>query len=92
VADTVVDELRAQISAIDRELVAAVNRRLDLVIRLWEHKAEHGLPTVDPDRERQIFESLAAANAGPLSDEGLHELVHAILALTKSEVSRSPIS
>jgi len=87
--DPVVDELRAQITAADRELVAAFNRRLELVARLWRHKGEHGIPVVDAERERQIADQLAAANAGPLSEEGVRELVAAVLALTKKELSRS---
>ena len=41
------------------------------MIALWELKAELGLDTVDPDRERRLREKLAAANGGPLSAEGL---------------------
>jgi chorismate mutase/prephenate dehydratase len=88
-SDPTLEELRDEISAIDRDLVAAVNRRLDLVTQVWKHKSVHSLPVHDPERERQIFEQLAASNAGPLSDEGLHELVRTILALTKSELSPS---
>ena len=88
-ADPIVDDLRAQISETDRELVAAFNRRLELVARLWRHKGEQGIPVVDPDRERQIAEQLAAVNSGPLSEDGLRELIAAVLALTKKEVSKS---
>lgn len=87
--DPLVESLRAEITAADRDLVAAFNRRLELVERLWAHKRASGIDVVDPDRERAIVDALAAANAGPLSDEGLRELVHAVLALTKSELSQS---
>ena len=79
-------DLRAQVEAIDREIVDAVNRRIDTVREIWARKGAHGLPTVDPERERALVEHLAAHNRGPLSDEGLRELYATILGLTKREV------
>ncbi len=84
--DPIVDELRAQISALDREVLDAFNRRLELVARLKRHKDEHGLAFLDPDRERSMLEELRAANGGPLSDEGVAVLLAALLDLTKREV------
>ena len=80
------DEIRRQIAANDEVIVAAVNHRLELVIALWKLKAELGLDTVDPDRERLLRETLAAANGGPLSAEGLDRLVTELLGLTKQEL------
>ena len=85
-SDPIVDELRAQISALDREVLDAFNRRLELVARLKRHKDEHGLAFLDPDRERRMLEELRAANGGPLSDEGVAILLAALLELTKHEV------
>jgi chorismate mutase len=83
---TSLDELREQVSEIDRELVEAINRRLELVTQIWALKSEHGLDEVDPDRERWLHEHLAASNRGPLSAEGLNEIYAEILALTKREL------
>jgi chorismate mutase len=80
------DEIRRQIAANDAAIVAAVNHRLELVIALWELKAELGLDTVDPDRERHLRETLAAANSGPLTAKGLDRLVADLLDLTKKEL------
>jgi chorismate mutase/prephenate dehydratase len=80
------DDLRARISATDREIVELVNRRLDLVAELKRYKDEHGIAFVDPDREAQLFAERAAENTGPLSDEGLRALYAELLALTKREV------
>ena len=80
------DEIRRQITANDEAIVAAVNRRLELVTALWKLKAELGLDTVDPDRERRLREKLATANDGPLSAEGLDRLVTELLDLTKREL------
>ena len=85
---TDLEALRAQVTEVGRELVAAINRRLELVRRIWAHKRENGLDRVDPDRERWLLETLAAANAGPLSGGGLREFVAEVLALTKREMDR----
>jgi chorismate mutase len=80
------DEIRRQITANDVAIVAAVNHRIELVVALWELKAELGLDTVDPDRERLLREALAATNGGPLSAEGLDRFVTDLLDLTKKEL------
>jgi 3-deoxy-7-phosphoheptulonate synthase/chorismate mutase len=82
------EEIRARIDATDRTIVEAVNERLRLVNELWRLKETHGAPRYDPDRERRLRAALAAANAGPLSAEGLDALVDELLALTKRELSR----
>jgi chorismate mutase len=80
------EEIRAEITANDEAIVAAVNRRLELVSDLWKLKGELGLDTVDPGRERRLREHLATTSDGQLSAEGLNRLVTELLALTKSEL------
>jgi chorismate mutase/prephenate dehydratase len=80
------DELRARISATDREIVALLNRRLELVAELKRYKDEHGIAFVDPEREAQLYAERAAENDGPLSDDGLRAFYAELLALTKREV------
>jgi chorismate mutase/prephenate dehydratase len=82
----VLEEYRTQISAVDREIVALVNRRIQLVRDLKTYKDANGIAFVDPDRERQLFEDRARENDGPLSDEGLRAFYTELLALTKREV------
>ncbi len=81
-------ELRAEIDDVDRRIVAAVNERLELVERLWRTKTELGVDRLDPGREQAIRDALHASNAGPLTADGLEELVTAILGLTKHEHER----
>ena len=82
------DELRAEITANDEQIVAAFNRRLNLVAELWEIKRERGLGQLDAGREQALLEALAQANSGPLGEEGLRELVTELLALTRRELVR----
>ena len=85
-SDDLVSSLRAEISAIDRELIALVNRRIETVARLKRHKDEHGIAFVDPDREAQILADRVRENEGPLSEDGLRAFYAELLALTKREV------
>ncbi len=85
--DPTVTRLRAEITELDRAVLDAVNRRLELVAALRRHKEEVGLPFLDPDRERRLLDDLASANPGPLSEEGVRELFAGILDLTKRELA-----
>ena len=85
--DDAVSAFRQQITGIDREIVALVNRRLEVVAQLKRYKAEHGIDFVDPQREEQMIAERLAENGGPLSDDGLRALYAELLALTKREVS-----
>jgi chorismate mutase / prephenate dehydratase len=82
-------ELRHEISAVDDELVAAVNRRLDCARRIFEHKEANGIPILDAGREDAMIARLQGTNGGPLSDGGVAELVRYLLDLTKRELGRA---
>jgi chorismate mutase len=86
--DPVVGRLREQITEVDHAALAAVNRRLELVDELRRYKDEHGLEFYDADREAWMLADLERANAGPLSSEGVAELLEFLLALTKRELGR----
>jgi chorismate mutase len=84
--DPDVRDLREQITEIDREILSAVNRRIDLVARLKRHKDEHGIAFVDSDRELQMVADRIDENGGPLSEDGLRSFYAELLALTKREM------
>jgi len=81
-----IDDYRQQISETDRALLAALNRRLELVRALHEHKRAEGIPLRDPAREEQLVVELQAANEGPLSSAGVAELFRHVLDLTRKEL------
>jgi chorismate mutase len=84
--DQSVQRFREEISATDREIVAALNRRLELVRELRAYKAAQGWEFVDPAREAEILAEVGRANGGPLSERGLREFYERLLELTKREV------
>ena len=84
--DETVNKLREEITAIDRELVALVNWRIETVTRLKRHKDQHGIAFVDHDRETQMVADRVRENGGPLSEDGLRSFYAELLALTKREL------
>jgi chorismate mutase len=86
--DDAIRALRDELTGLDERLVEAFNRRLELVAELKRVKETHGLGFLDPAREEWLRAHLEEANRGPLSREGLNELVTVLLDLTKREVGR----
>ena len=82
-------ELRDRVSETDRAILDLVNRRLELVQEIRRHKAELGLPFLDPTREAELLAALRAANTGPLSADGVERLFRNILELLKQEAGLS---
>jgi chorismate mutase len=58
------------------------------VAELHRYKEEHGIAFVDPEREAWLVGHLKGVNRGPLSDEGVEELITFVLELVKREVAR----
>jgi chorismate mutase/prephenate dehydratase len=86
VTDPVLAQLRQQISEIDRSIIEAFNRRLEIVAQIKRHKDEHGLAFLDSGREAAMLAQQSAENRGPLTEEGLRALYAELLALTKREL------
>ena len=85
--DAALGDLRELLAANDLALLDLVNRRLDLVEKIKQRKSELGVSFVDPEREAWLFDYLRGANTGPLSDDGLRELLTTMLDLTKRELA-----
>jgi prephenate dehydrogenase len=83
-------DLRGQIAAVDRELLDALNRRLELVAHVQEHKHATGTRLIDSKREAELLQELAAANDGPLSERAVHSLFSAVLDVMKQELQGEP--
>jgi chorismate mutase / prephenate dehydratase len=79
-------DFRTRISEADRELLAAINKRIELVRALHEHKRAEGIPLIDPEREQQLVVELQAANQGPLSSDGVAAFFRHVLDLTRKEI------
>ncbi|HEY2072391.1 MAG TPA: prephenate dehydrogenase/arogenate dehydrogenase family protein, partial [Gaiellaceae bacterium] len=87
--DEALSDLRDRIAAIDREVLDAFNRRLDLVRKVRAHKQETGAPLIDAAREAELLDELVRTNAGPLGEPGVRSLFAAVLDVMKQESQRS---
>ncbi|MCL5966878.1 MAG: prephenate dehydratase [Deltaproteobacteria bacterium] len=80
-------ELRAEIDAVDDQIVALLNRRAKAVVEVGRIKADRNLRFYVPEREVEILRRLTEANEGPFPGEALkavyREIISASLALEK---------
>ncbi|MDR1185521.1 MAG: chorismate mutase [Coriobacteriales bacterium] len=78
-----IDEFRAQIDAVDEQIVALLNKRAEaaLAIRALKPKVQLGL--FDPRREEEIYERVADFNKGPLYNDDLKAVYATILKVSK---------
>jgi chorismate mutase len=87
--DTTVASYRDEITALDVRLLSTINARIKAVKALAQYKEQRGLAFHDPEREAWLVAYLKRVNSGPISDEGLDELLAFVLALVKEEVARA---
>jgi len=85
-ADMSLDELRAEIEAIDRELVELVAQRTYVAESVAAVKAEQGLPTTDASQEEQVLER-ARENADhfDLDPDIVADVFELLIELNKQE-------
>jgi chorismate mutase/prephenate dehydratase len=83
-------ELRAQIDAVDDQILRLLNERAALVRQVSALKERHDIPFYVPSRERQIVERLVAHNPGPFPSSALQPVFQEIFSacLTLESVIR----
>jgi len=87
-ADAYLARARDEIAALDVRLLSTINARIRKVAELHRFKEEHGLPRLDPEREAWLTGYLQRVNRGPISDDGVAELLAFVLDLVKREAAR----
>ncbi|MBI3089887.1 MAG: chorismate mutase [Candidatus Tectomicrobia bacterium] len=68
------EQLRKGIDRLDRKIVALLNERAQIALRVGELKWQQNLPIVARGREQEVYAHLAAMNAGPLENEQLNRI------------------
>ena len=75
------DELRQQIDVFDEQIVALLNRRAEVVVKVGRLKNSTGIePIYAPDREKAVLDRVEAANQGPLSNESLRAIYRELMS------------
>jgi chorismate mutase/prephenate dehydratase len=76
--------LRTQIDAVDRELLALLNKRATLAQAVGEVKKNQGSVVFRPEREAQVIDGLKAANEGPLQTDSVAPIWREIMSACRS--------
>ena len=69
-----IEDWRKKIDDLDRQLVRLINERAQCAHEIGRLKHDSAMPIYEPERERIIFQNIARANAGPLSDVQLRQV------------------
>lgn len=83
-SDNELEVLRREIDLIDSELVAMLNRRAEVALRIARHKAQTGTSIYAPDRERQVLDRVLSASSGPLKPEHIRSIYREILSASRA--------
>ncbi|MGZ5182528.1 MAG: prephenate dehydratase [Ramlibacter sp.] len=77
-------QLRTEIDAVDRELLALLNRRAALANEVGDIKRAEGSPVFRPEREAQVINGLQARNPGPLKAENVATIWREIMSACRA--------
>ncbi len=76
--------LRQSIDAVDRELLALLNRRAAYALAVGEIKKHEGSVVFRPEREAQVIAGLKSSNAGPLLDDSVAPIWREIMSACRA--------
>src|SRR3982751_1814930 len=76
--------LRRLIDALDRDLLALLNRRAGLALAVGELKKKEGSVVFRPEREAQVIDGLKAANPGPLQSASVAPIWRASMSASRA--------
>src|ERR1041385_4233461 len=76
--------LRQQIDALDRDLLALLNRRAALALAVGELKKKEGSVVFRPEREAQVIDGLKRVTAGPLRPDSVAPIWREIMSACRS--------
>ena len=76
--------LRSRIDALDRELLALINQRMQVAVEVGELKKGEGSPVFRPEREAQVIDGLKAVNPGPLKAECVAPIWREIMSASRA--------
>ena len=77
------ETLRAEIDALDVQIVRLLNRRARLGLQAGSVKARDGRPVADSEREREVLVRVAMANDGPMPQDALLALYRQLIETIK---------
>jgi chorismate mutase/prephenate dehydratase len=83
-ADPEICQMRDAIDAIDDQILALINQRLNLAQRIGQIKRQTGNQVVDSTRESEVLRRLEGLNKGPLNPNVLRHIFVDIIAAARA--------
>ena len=84
--------LRAQIDAIDQELLTLLSKRARAAQEVGHIKNESSAPIFRPERETQVIQNVLQKNPGPLLPDGLASIWREIMSACRALESKQTIA
>lgn len=79
------EESRAAIDAVDREIVRLFEQRMTICRDVARYKIEHGMQVLDRSREEKVLDSRAAMLEDPYWQGSVRTLYECLMALSRAE-------
>ncbi|MCA1556215.1 MAG: chorismate mutase [Acidobacteria bacterium] len=84
-----IEDWRAEIDAVDRELLRLLNRRAQLGAKIGELKVAGGLPLCDPEREQYVLTRACQTNNGPLDERAVAKIFRRLIRESRRVQARA---
>ncbi|MBP6964277.1 MAG: prephenate dehydratase [Armatimonadetes bacterium] len=78
------NDLRKEIDRIDAEVLALLNKRAETAMEIGKHKEKTRKSFFAPERERQVFKKVTAANRGPLPNAAVQAIYREIISASRA--------
>ncbi|MGA9517274.1 MAG: chorismate mutase [Trichococcus sp.] len=75
---------RAEIDAIDQELVKLFERRMDAVTEIARIKKENELPILDQSREDKVLDKVRGLTENKAYEDSMEDLFRSLMTITKA--------
>jgi chorismate mutase / prephenate dehydratase len=84
--------LRDRIDAVDREVLAALNRRASLAQQVGQLKKVEGSVVFRPEREAQVIDQLKRQNKGPLANDSIAPIWREVMSACRALETASRVA
>ena len=74
-----IEDWRARIDAIDKQLLELLSQRANYAIEVGKIKNQRNVQVFDPERERQIIQAILGENKGPLGEDALRRIFERVI-------------
>lgn len=78
-ASSALDQCRAQIDVLDRQIVALLNERAKVVEVIGDVKQKSAMKVYEPRREDLVYANVLGSNAGPLRPDAVRRIYERII-------------